>query len=74
MRDLRGTSEFKRGAIGVTGATEKQVQLLKKYQKRLKKGMSVLKADKLVKKSLDYYKMLEHLLEIDRQERDLKLN
>lgn len=46
---------------------------IKRIDLSLKKGMSVSEADKLIKESLDYYKMLEHLLEIDGQDRDLSV-
>lgn len=46
---------------------------IKRIDLSLKKGMSVPEADKLIKESLDYYKMLEHLLEIDGQDRDLSV-
>ena len=46
---------------------------IKRIDLSLKKGLSVTEADKLIKESLDYYKMLEYLLDIDGQDRDLSI-
>lgn len=43
---------------------------VKEVESKIDKGLSSEDADKLIKESLDNYKALEHLLEIDGQERD----
>src|SRR5699024_4795480 len=46
---------------------------IKKINLYLKNGMSVPEADKLIKESLEYYRMLEHLLENDGTKRDTSI-
>lgn len=48
----------------------KHIISIKDASYKLEKGLSSEDADKLIKESLDNYKALEHLLEIDGQERD----
>ncbi len=40
---------------------------------QMKKGMSIVEADESIKESLDYYKQLEHLVEMNGKQRDTSI-
>ena len=46
---------------------------IKEIGLQIKKGMSSIEADESIKESLEYYKQLEHLIEIDGKERDTSI-